>query len=120
MMLLKKAREKQGITQAELADRAGTTQPAISALEAGRRYPSKAVRERIEDALEGIKVDWLATRLSGPINLVGFVEGEAPEDSALRAVLAYVKSAPSRREAKGRVEFIRRLAERLEGTNGKR
>lgn len=44
--ILKRARELAGITQAELARRAGTRQSAISAYETGHREPSVAMLER--------------------------------------------------------------------------
>ncbi|WP_211355033.1 helix-turn-helix domain-containing protein [Blastococcus colisei] len=41
--LLQEARRRAGMTQAQLAQRAGTTQSAISAYESGRRQPSLPV-----------------------------------------------------------------------------
>jgi predicted nucleotidyltransferase/DNA-binding XRE family transcriptional regulator len=38
--LLRKARHEAGLTQAELADRAGTTQSVVSAYESGHRQPA--------------------------------------------------------------------------------
>lgn len=45
--LLRTAREDAGMTQAELARRAGTTQSVVSAIESGRRAPSAALLERL-------------------------------------------------------------------------
>lgn len=43
-------RGESGLTQAELADRAGTSQPTIAAYEAGRKSPSVATLERLATA----------------------------------------------------------------------
>jgi transcriptional regulator with XRE-family HTH domain len=45
--LLAVVRRRRGLTQAELAARAGTTQPVISAYEHGRRDPSTATLHRL-------------------------------------------------------------------------
>jgi len=45
--LLTRARKRAGITQAELARRAGTSQPVISAYEHGRRDPSIETLRRL-------------------------------------------------------------------------
>lgn len=45
--LIAAARRRAGLTQAELAALAGTSQPAISAYEAGRRSPSVATLQRL-------------------------------------------------------------------------
>ncbi|MGM0385456.1 MAG: helix-turn-helix domain-containing protein [Actinomycetota bacterium] len=45
--LLRTAREDAGMTQVELARRAGTTQSVVSAIESGRRAPSAALLERL-------------------------------------------------------------------------
>jgi ribosome-binding protein aMBF1 (putative translation factor) len=44
-------REELGITQAELADRAGLLQPAIARFEAGGTMPTIPMLERLADAL---------------------------------------------------------------------
>jgi predicted transcriptional regulator len=48
---VRQARERLGITQAELAARIGSTQPAIARLEAGGVSPSLATLRRIAAAL---------------------------------------------------------------------
>lgn len=45
--LLRQARKAAGLTQAELARRAGTSQPVISAYERDRRDPSVSTLQRI-------------------------------------------------------------------------
>ena len=48
---VREARERAGITQAELAARIGSTQPAIARLEAGGVTPNLATLRRIASAL---------------------------------------------------------------------
>ena len=50
--LLIKRREVLGLSQADVARVAGTSQPNISAYESGRRIPSPATLQRILDALD--------------------------------------------------------------------
>lgn len=45
--IIRSARVRQGLSQAELADRAGTSQPVISAYENGRRSPSIGTLRRL-------------------------------------------------------------------------
>ena len=48
---VRQARERVGLTQAELATRIGSTQPAVARLEAGGSSPSFATLRRIAAAL---------------------------------------------------------------------
>ena len=48
---VRQARERVGLTQAELASRIGSTQPAVARLEAGGTTPSFATLRRIATAL---------------------------------------------------------------------
>ena len=48
--LLHKARSEAGLTQAELAARAGTTQSVVSAYESGHRQPSMPTLAALVDA----------------------------------------------------------------------
>jgi transcriptional regulator with XRE-family HTH domain len=50
--LIRDAREAAGITQLEVAERAGTTQPAVAAYESGARTPSLSTLARLLDATE--------------------------------------------------------------------
>lgn len=50
MNTVRRLRRDAGLTQAELADRAGTSQPAIAAYEAGRKSPSLATLRRLAGA----------------------------------------------------------------------
>jgi transcriptional regulator with XRE-family HTH domain len=51
-LLIKDARRAAGITQVQMAKRAGTTQPAVAAYESGARTPTIATLERLLDACE--------------------------------------------------------------------
>lgn len=48
--LIASARHRAGLTQAEVAARAGTSQPAVSAYESGRRSPSVSTLQRLLSA----------------------------------------------------------------------
>jgi transcriptional regulator with XRE-family HTH domain len=50
--MIREARHAAGITQLELARRAGTAQPAVAAYESGSRTPNLATLERLLDACE--------------------------------------------------------------------
>jgi transcriptional regulator with XRE-family HTH domain len=50
--LIRGARRAAGITQLELADRAGTAQPAVAAYESGAKTPNLATLERLLGACE--------------------------------------------------------------------
>lgn len=51
MERLKKLREKFGLSQAELADKAGISQPFIGAIESGRKSPTLRTLEKIANAM---------------------------------------------------------------------
>jgi hypothetical protein len=48
--IIQAVRRRQGLTQAELARRAGTSQPVVSAYEHGRRDPSYATLRKLVEA----------------------------------------------------------------------
>jgi transcriptional regulator with XRE-family HTH domain len=50
--LIRDARQAAGITQLEMAKRAGTAQPAVAAYESGARTPNLATVQRLLDACE--------------------------------------------------------------------
>src|SRR5215470_1476910 len=68
---VRRARTAAGLTQAELAQRIGTTQSAVSRLESGRLLPTLAVLERV------------ATATGRPITIVlgpdGAVQARSPD-----------------------------------------
>lgn len=114
-MLLKQARISQGLTQAQLAELAETTQTVISYIENGRRFPNVATRNKVEAAL-GMQVDWIETRLQGPIR-EGFEEGESSEDRVIKAIYVYIKTAQfiDRPE---RFKFLRKFLDAFEKNLG--
>jgi transcriptional regulator with XRE-family HTH domain len=62
---LKKARESRGLSQGELAQRAGLQPSAISHFESGTRKPSFDNLRRLADALD-FSTDYLLGRISEP------------------------------------------------------
>lgn len=63
--LLRSAREKKGLTQSELATKAGFQPSAIAHFEAGRRTPSLDNLRRLADAL-AVTLDYLLGREPQP------------------------------------------------------
>lgn len=62
---LRKAREEKGLSQAELAEKAGLQPSAISHFESGRRSPSFDNLKRLADSLS-VTVDFLLGRQPQP------------------------------------------------------
>jgi len=69
--VIERARVEAGLTQSELARRAGTSQSAISAYESGKKSPSTSTLERLLAAAGRRPIVTLAVRpsadLSGPV-----------------------------------------------------
>lgn len=68
--LVRRAREEAGLSQSQLAERAGVTQSVVSVYESGRRQPSLPMLERLLEATGGrlrVEVDQsVAPAPSGP------------------------------------------------------
>jgi uncharacterized protein len=93
--LLRAARRRQGLSQAEVARRAGTSQPVISAYERGRRDPTyRTLRRLVEATGERLRVDSVvaASDLSPPRDV---------EEHARRLldVLSVADAVPRRRRS---------------------
>jgi transcriptional regulator with XRE-family HTH domain len=93
-VLVRQARIRQGLTQVELAKRAGTSQPVISAYEHGRRDPSVATLRKLIAAS--------GARLELAVRSVSSSDIPPPEDDAehgrrLFDVLLLADAIPSRR-----------------------
>lgn len=63
-VLIREAREAAGLTQAELAERLGTTQSAVARLESGRSAPTVATLDRVAAAL-GLRLSVRLERAAG-------------------------------------------------------
>ncbi len=89
-MMLRHAREAAGLTQADLAQRAGLTQITVSNIETGKTMPSRSTQEKIARALNDPNIDWYRTKLQGmlPLNYLD----ESPEERVARAVYLYFKT----------------------------
>lgn len=60
-------REEHGLSQRELAERIGSTQPAIARLEAGGVMPSLGTLEKIAEALDtALVIEFQARKLPAP------------------------------------------------------
>ena len=90
--IVQEARRRAGLTQRELAARAGTSQPAIARIERGRQIPSVETLQRILRACD------LELQLR-------LVERDIAQDSTIRASLALT---PDQRlnQLEQTVEFI--------------
>ncbi len=82
MILLRKIRESYDLTQAELAQKSGLTQAAISQFEDGKRFPSTRSLSKISKALQVPMETLLAEETS---------RGEDPvKDAAIKYLLGIV------------------------------
>src|SRR4051794_5508431 len=64
--LLREVRRRRGLTQADLARRAGTSQPVVSAYEHGRRDPTFGTLQRLVEAGGGRLRIGVDVALDGP------------------------------------------------------
>jgi transcriptional regulator with XRE-family HTH domain len=93
--LLQQVRRRHGLTQAELARRAGTSQPVISAYEHGRRDPTlKTLRKLVEAGGERLSIDALA-----PSPVLPPCDDVHEHGRRLAEVLTLVDAIPSRRRS---------------------
>lgn len=106
--ILRKTREDKGLSQAELADKAGMQPSAISHFEAGRRSPSFDNLKRLADALS-VTIDFLLGRESvpasaGPVaqKLFRNFEQMSAEDQDDLAKFAAVLAEKNRRRQEGK------------------
>ncbi|MCC5951403.1 MAG: helix-turn-helix transcriptional regulator [Acidimicrobiia bacterium] len=101
--VLRTARTRRGLTQAQLATRAGTSQPVISAYEHGRRDPSiETLRRLVAAAGERLEV----RSGSPPSDLPPLASPEA-HAAALVDVLLLADAVPARRAPAPTVDFPR-------------
>jgi transcriptional regulator with XRE-family HTH domain len=93
--IIRGVRRRQGLTQAQLGQRAGTSQPVISAYEHGRRDPSyETLRKLVEAGGERLCIQAV------PVG----IEGEPPADDREHArrlldVLSLADAIPVRRRS---------------------
>ncbi len=98
-LLIRRARQKEGLSQAALAERIGVTQGAIAAWEQGRTKPTKVNRRKIEHILGPLSVNKARSRRR-------VVEGDTLDPSSFGTWL---------REQRGRTGFsARELARRAQ------
>jgi len=111
--LIHESRRAAGITQLELATRAGTAQPAVAAYESGARTPNLATLERLLDAC-GYDVELLARprvrRGAASLAELGqTIEADLPQDleqDALRLLFGFADDFRGSSRA-GRIALLR-------------
>jgi transcriptional regulator with XRE-family HTH domain len=86
--MIKALRESEGLTQSELAKRAGLTQAAISQFEEGKRVPSTRAIQKIADGL-GVSLDTLVSESSAS------QQDDPEKEAAIRQLLGLVKDMPA-------------------------
>jgi transcriptional regulator with XRE-family HTH domain len=91
--LLKEVRRRSGLTQAQFAERAGTSQPVISAYENGRRDPGYTTLRRLIEA----GGESLALALAPPVNGLLPAAGVGEHAARLADVLSLADAIPRRR-----------------------
>ncbi len=105
-MTLRARREALGLTQAEVADRAGTAQPEYGQVESGRtKMPNAELRRAISEALGLRHVDYLVE--VGELEdweLPGFDAAAEPIDPAVDVLLHLVRTTNLLRN--GRAETL--------------
>jgi transcriptional regulator with XRE-family HTH domain len=94
-MLIRQVRQRRGLTQAELARRAGTSQPVVSAYEHGRRDPTCSTLHKLVAA--GGEVLELRARARTRTSDVPPARDDAERGRRLLDVLSLADAIPSRR-----------------------
>jgi len=102
-MMLRHAREAKGLSQADLAQRAGLTQVTISNIETGKIMPNQNTMEKIARALNDPNIDWYKTKLQGMLPL--HYLDESPEENIARAVYKYFKEAAIKNKSNYKIYF---------------
>lgn len=91
--LIRSVRRRSGLTQAELARRAGTSQPVVSAYERGRRDPTyTTLRKLVEASGERLRLT-----ASAPSSDLRPPSDAAEHATRLLDVLSLADAIPSRR-----------------------
>jgi transcriptional regulator with XRE-family HTH domain len=93
--LIRTVRRRRGLTQAELARRAGTSQPVVSAYEHGRRDPTFATLRKLVEA-SGERLE-LAT--ASPVTDLPPARTDEEHGRRLLDVLSLADAIPRRRSA---------------------
>jgi transcriptional regulator with XRE-family HTH domain len=94
--LIKTVRRRHGLTQADLARRAGTSQPVISAYEHGRRDPSyETLRKLVEAGGERLQLDAAA-----PMSDLPPPADDREHARRLLDVLSLADAVPARRRSR--------------------
>lgn len=101
--MLRDARRAAGLTQAELAARAGTSQATLSAYERGRKDPSAATLDRLLRAAGRRLTTTLAVREPTPAEL-------RRVEAQLADVLELAAALPTRHQPELRFPPLRRAA----------
>lgn len=101
--LLRTARRRQGLTQAELAERAGTSQPVISAYERSHRDPTTTTLRRLLAAAG----ERLELGLAGPTSDLPPLATPEEHGAALVDVLLLADAVPRRRQPSRTLPFPR-------------
>ena len=91
IMTLLECRNKKNLSQTELSAKADISQAQLSFIETGRAIPHPSIRRKLEYAL-GIKVDWIATRLEGPLTRGGFLERTDAAEDVIESIANYILS----------------------------
>ncbi len=100
-VVIRAARRRAGLTQAQLAQRAATTQSAVAAYESGARQPSMATLNRVVLAA-GFSVSWALADARSPVS---------------DAVEAVARALHAREEAEA-LRLIAELSTRLTAMSG--
>ena len=109
-MLLKEAISNKGLNQQQVCDVMGMTNATLCNLEAGRAWPSKDTRRKLEDLL-GPGIDWFATRAQ----CIDFSGGDDSTSALLLNISEWVFATNSIPPA-DRVQYLIRALKALEKT----
>jgi len=104
VMNLIEARKQANLTQDNIAELAGTSTLTVIQIEAGRVFPNKTTRERIEFAIG--EVDWVGTRIRN-------LKAENGSSHVAEAILDYVHLSTSADRCT-KIEFLRALIDHID------